>query len=257
MLVRQIIFLKEKNLFLIVLGDKIKLCRISEDVDICLLTIENYNDDDYFHLFKINDELFLNYSYLLKIEYDSEGKPIKMGIINKFIDEKVGQIFKRFVPKYFPRDPIIPHSQNTHDFKNSCVNIDSKTFLHLNYYNYYALYVISRNKNNDLILEKEVRLHIGYCHWNIVAVDKIKNHLILGKNYYKDYGWYQYMDDGDYYQHLYNLLFYDLNNFSKINHIILKDREVINKVFNNNYCDIIGLFDSNLKKIYFIALFHQ
>lgn len=177
-----------------------------------------------------------------------------MGFINKFIDEKVGQIFKKFVPKYNLRDPIIPHSQNVSDFKNSCVNIDSKTFLHLNCDNY-SLYLISRNKNNDLILEKEVKLYIGPCHWNIVAVDKIKNHLILGKNYYKDYGWYQYRDDGEYYNYLYNLLFYDLNNFSEINHIILKDRKVINKVFNNNYCDIIGLFNPNLKKNIFYCSF--
>ena len=252
--VRQIIFLKEKNLLLIVLKDKIKLCRISENVDKCLLTIENYNDDDFVHLFKINDELFLNHFYLLKIEYDSKGKPIKMGFINKFLNEKVGQIFKEFLPKYFPRNSIIPHSQNFYDFENSCINIDSKTFLHLNCNNN-MLYLISRNKNNDLIVKKKVELFLGTCYWNIVAVDKIKNHLILGKNYYKDYGWYQYMDDGEYYNYLENLLFYDLNNFSKINHIILKNRKVINNAFNNNYCDIIGLFNSNLKKNIFYCSF--
>ena len=167
--VDQIITIKEKNVLFIVFNDEIKLYNINDIyANNCLCSIKKYCDiNDYDYFFKINDELFINnHLKLLKIEYDSNNNPIKMDFINNYIDEKIKKkLFGSFICQIC--------------IKYLYANIDEEKFITLENYCgrgdpcYHNLYMISRNENNDLILEKEVELKLPNKYWCCCACDDV------------------------------------------------------------------------------------
>jgi len=145
--IHQVFLLNEKHLLLVIkFGemelDSIKLYNIDDDnkVYFCIDSI-NYERDHWFNdsghkvdWFKINDKLFLNCCFkMLKINYDSANKPIKISIINNHIDDLINILwimFTRFI-------------------------LNDKKFLLIQHRDEFELCSILRNENNDIILEKK------------------------------------------------------------------------------------------------------
>jgi len=145
--IHQVFLLNEKHLLLVIkFGemelDSIKLYNIDDDnkVYFCIDSI-NYERDHCFNdsghkvdWFKINDKLFLNCCFkMLKINYDSANKPIKISIINNHIDDLINILwimFTRFI-------------------------LNDKKFLLIQHRDEFELCSILRNENNDIILEKK------------------------------------------------------------------------------------------------------
>ena len=154
--IQQIFLLKEKHLLLIIKFDKmrfdsIKLYNIDDDnkVYFCIDSIDYEKDHLFNHFeghkvdwFKINDELFLNCCFkLLKINYDSANKPIKISIINNHIDDLIDIrwiMFTRFI-------------------------LNDKKFLLIQHRDEFELCSLLRNENNDIILEKKKKFK--YTSW--------------------------------------------------------------------------------------------
>ena len=152
--IHQVFLLNEKHLLLVITFDKIrldsiKLYNIDDDNKeyFCIDSI-NYETDHWIYdgghnvdWFKINDELFLNCCFkMIKINYDSANKPIKISIINNHIDDQINIrwiMFPRFI-------------------------LNDKKFLLIQHKDEFELCSILRNENNDIILEKKKLLNIPY-----------------------------------------------------------------------------------------------